>query len=613
MKNSEPDATYTIHLINDKVKCCWDEYLATVILEKARDRALTSDSLRSLLKELLINQVNEAEALAISLITLPPPEAGEERAKAIVAAQMLMLYTEDAGWSVIWSAIQQDPDFGREVLEFVSYSTKYQGSLEQILKADCIADLYIFIAKQYADLEDKQEDSSQDQIIKGIQARIVTSEDSIKIWRDHIPQRLQERGTPEACEALRKIIREFPELKDKLQWRLLEAEATARRKTWEPLQAEEFLKIVSNYTNIQDIGIQIERKQPTIEYQDFQILVDKNKNIRASSDQGDVLGELHLGINDIELELKLIESNDQNNKLLKTLGNKLYQALFPNQINALFHAAISGAQANEYSVRLRLIFESPELAALPWEFLYDEQTNTFLANDKQTVVSRYIDVPLEKRNIKAAKRPLKILLAIASPKDLATLDASGEEQLIRQALQEHIQADQIELDVLHDATIRNIRRKQEEKPYNVFHFIGHGVFDNNKGQIALVDKNGQAQFLDDERFASFFLGNRSFGLVVLNCCQGATVSTNQAFAGTVLKLVQKGIPAVVAMQYSISDSTAKLFADEFYSYLAQGNPVDAAIQKTRNAISQEFGFDKRDFATPTLYMRAKDGIILDGL
>ncbi len=92
-----------------------------------------------------------------------------------------------------------------------------------------------------------------------------------------------------------------------------------------------------------------------------------------------------------------------------------------------------------------------------------------------------------------------------------------------------------------------------------------------------------------------------------------TVSTNQAFAGTVLNLVQKGIPAVVAMQYDIFDTTAKLFADEFYSYLAQGNPVDTAIQKTRNAISQEVGLDRRDFATPTLYMRAKDGIILSGL
>ena len=91
------------------------------------------------------------------------------------------------------------------------------------------------------------------------------------------------------------------------------------------------------------------------------------------------------------------------------------------------------------------------------------------------------------------------------------------------------------------------------------------------------------------------------------------VSSNQAFAGTAPNLVQKGIPAVVAMQYSILDSTAKLFADEFYRTLALGYPVDAAIQETRNAISIEVGLDKRDFATPVLYMKAKDGIILSGL
>ncbi len=47
--------------------------------------------------------------------------------------------------------------------------------------------------------------------------------------------------------------------------------------------------------------------------------------------------------------------------------------------------------------------------------------------------------------------------------------------------------------------------------------------------------------------------------------------------------------------------------------LALGFPVDTVIQKTRNAISQEVGLDKRDFATPVLYVRAKDGIILSGL
>ena len=352
-------------------------------------------------------------------------------------------------------------------------------------------------------------------------------------------------------------------------------------------------------------------KHQDFQYQDFEIIVDRNKNIRASSDQGEISGELHLQIDDIELELELIESNNKNDKLLKRLGKKLYQALFPNDINAQFRATITGAQANNHSVRLRLIFQSPQLAALPWEFLYYEGTNTFLANDKQTVVSRYIDLPLQQRDIKAANLPLKILLAISTPSDLANLDATAEENLIREALKKHIETGLIELEVLAEATTRNIRRKLDEKAYNVFHFIGHGNFKDDKGYIYLVDEDGKAKSFNDENFANFFLGNRNLRLIVLNCCRGGKVSTNQAFAGTVLNLVQRGIPAVVAMQYEILDDTAKLFADEFYSYLAQGNPVDTAIQKTRNAISQEFGLDRREFATPTLYMRAKDGVILD--
>jgi hypothetical protein len=78
-------------------------------------------------------------------------------------------------------------------------------------------------------------------------------------------------------------------------------------------------------------------------------------------------------------------------------------------------------------------------------------------------------------------------------------------------------------------------------------------------------------------------------------------------------LVRRGIPAVIAMRYAIADSTAKLFADEFYRTLALGWPVDAAIQTTRNGISMEVGLDRRDFATPVLFMRARDGVILSGL
>ncbi|MGB3653705.1 MAG: AAA-like domain-containing protein, partial [Rivularia sp. (in: cyanobacteria)] len=346
-------------------------------------------------------------------------------------------------------------------------------------------------------------------------------------------------------------------------------------------------------------------------YQDFQILVDKNNNIRASSQQGEVSGELRWERNQIKLSLQLIDSAQTNSELFKALGSQLYQALFPDKINARFHATIAAAQANQESIRLRLIFESPELASLPWEFLYDEDTNTFLGNNTETVVSRYIDVPLQKRDIKAASLPLKVLLVISTPTNLASLDAAGEEKLIRSALAKHIEAGNIELDVLQAATIGNINQKLREKPYNVFHFTGHGVFDNNKGSIALVDSNNKSKLLNDESFANFFLGDRHVDLVILNSCQGATVSSSQAMSGTAPNLVRRGIPAVVAMQYTILDSTAKLFTDEFYRTLALGYPVDAAIQSTRNAISMEVGLDKRDFATPVLFMRAKDGIILD--
>lgn len=365
-------------------------------------------------------------------------------------------------------------------------------------------------------------------------------------------------------------------------------------------------------------------------YHDFELLVTPDHKIRASSEQGEEEGELRLDMNEIGLALQLIEHGSRhaarrdavradlparstNAALLKGLGTRLYQALFPADIYGHLRASVAGAEAVRHGVRLRLIIEPPELSALPWEFLYDDDTNTFLANSTQTVLSRYIRVPMSKRDVKAASPPLKILLVISSPQDLARLDAEGEERLIREALADHLEAGQIEMDVLNEATRRNISQKLREKSYNVFHFIGHGIFEGDKGSLALIDQDNMARLMDDESFSNFFLGNRSLGLVILNACQGAATSSHQAFVGLAPHLVRRGIPAVIAMQYPIADSTAKLFADEFYRTLALGWPVDAAAQTTRNAISMEVGLDLPDFATPVLFMRAKDGVILSGL
>jgi hypothetical protein len=348
-----------------------------------------------------------------------------------------------------------------------------------------------------------------------------------------------------------------------------------------------------------------------MDYHDFELHVTPDERIRAVSDeQGEVGDHLRLDLNEIELTLELIELGRTNADLLKALGATLYQALLPPDIHAHFRACLAGARAADRGLRIRLVVEPPELSGLPWEFLYDSATNTFLANSTETALSRYIPYPMPRREIRDASPPLQVLLVISGPADLDPLDAASEEALIREALSEHLADGLVALDVVTPATIRNINQKLREKPYNLFHFIGHGTFEGETGYVALQDRDGLARMVDDETFSNFFLGNRSLGLAVLNACQGATALSRQALAGVAPHLVRRGVPAVVAMQYSVRDSTAQIFADQFYRTLALNWPVDATVQTTRNAISMEVGLGQPDFATPVLFMRARDGVVL---
>lgn len=350
-----------------------------------------------------------------------------------------------------------------------------------------------------------------------------------------------------------------------------------------------------------------------MDYVDFELLVTPEYRIRADSEQGAVDGQMALDLDEIELALQLLEQERTNATLLKGLGGKLYGGLFPPAVHTHLRATAAAAEAGGCGLRLRLIIEAPELAALPWELLYDGQTNTFLANSTQTALSRYIRVPQTRRAMGEASPPLKILVVISSPHDYQPLGLDADEALLRDALAGHLAAGRIEMDVIKQATVREINQALRRKPYNVFHYLGHGLFREDGGYIVLEDEEEGARFVDEEAFSNLFLGNRSLGLVVLNACQGATTSPHRALTGIAPRLVARGIPAVIAMQYRIDLDTARLFSDEFYRTLALGWPVDTAMQTTRNAISLEVGLDRHDFAIPVLFMLARDGAILSGL
>src|SRR3990172_1190293 len=92
---------------------------------------------------------------------------------------------------------------------------------------------------------------------------------------------------------------------------------------------------------------------------------------------------------------------------------------------------------------------------------------------------------------------------------------------------------------------------------------------------------------------------------MLNACEGARTSPTDPFAGVAATLIQQGIPAVVAMQFEITDDAAIQLAQEFYGSLADGYPAEAALSEARKAIFASG--NKMEWGTPVLYLRSPDG------
>ncbi len=322
-----------------------------------------------------------------------------------------------------------------------------------------------------------------------------------------------------------------------------------------------------------------------------------------SSPAGPATGELTLPINetDFQAELVQVRSIDPNLELRKSFGKQLFEALFTGKVRDTWVASRGRVNAGEADgLRLRLWINEPELAALPWELLWDEQTNNFLATSADLVVSRYLPVP--EPPVLLIEGQLRILLVVESPPGVPDVEHEEVER-IETAL--HTLGETVFVQVSSNLKMSEIE-KALQQDYHVLHFLGHGT----GGKLIVTGEDGRATRIDDEAFAQVVLGRRSLRLVVLNACHSSQVDQAGLFAGVGPALVQKGMPAVIAMQYPfVQLDTASRFSEAFYSTLANGLPVDMAVNAGRRVLSAGL-LDSRDWSTPVLYMGTRSGNIL---
>ena len=295
----------------------------------------------------------------------------------------------------------------------------------------------------------------------------------------------------------------------------------------------------------------------------------------------------------------------------KSFGDSLFNAIFKDEVRGCLRSSLDQATDRGEGLRIRLrLTDVPELADLPWEFLYDGRNNRFLALSTQTPLVRFLDLP-ERIGPLSVKPPLRILVMISSPTDYPALDVEQEWLNLRKALGGLERRGLVRLERVEKATTRTLQLQLRHGQYHVFHFIGHGGFDKQTQDGVLIFENSQklGRRINGESLATILYDHRPMRLAVLNACEGARGAINDPFAGVAQSLVQQRMPGVIAMQFEITDQAAISFAQEFYRAIAENFPVDAALAEARKIIYGQGNC--LEWATPVLYLRSPQGRIFD--
>jgi hypothetical protein len=214
-----------------KMLKCWDESLVDLLEQKIKDRNLKFEAVGSLLKDLLKHRSFGAKRHAENILSRPIPLEGDDRKRAAIAAEMLIMYTHDAGWESVWPIFQKNTDFGKEVILAVTHNFDRRNiSIEDHFSENQLTDLYIWMEKQFPFTERSHNRAERANI------------NDITLLKSSLLNSLKERGTHKACEGIRKIMNTFPGL-EWLNRYLYDAQNITRKQTWIPYSIKDILEI----------------------------------------------------------------------------------------------------------------------------------------------------------------------------------------------------------------------------------------------------------------------------------------------------------------------------------------------------------------------------------
>lgn len=287
---------------------------------------------------------------------------------------------------------------------------------------------------------------------------------------------------------------------------------------------------------------------------------------------------------------------------VEEFGKRLYRAAFPDQLRELLGGYLE--RGDDFGIRIDLA-RAGDLARAPWELLRHPDHEQFLAlrTSPRVVLTRYLASSM-RPPAPPQQGTLRMLVLLPQYSGEHRLDSDGEWEVLQRAL---LRLDAVRIEPIRlepPVTWDKLQKKlNEAPPFHILHFGGHAAHDpaSSKGSLFLEDESGFPDEIDCEDLADLLDDHKSLRLVMLNACEGGRLA--DGFAGLAKRLCQRGFPAVVAMQFPVTDDVAVEFTACFYRALIEGQPVDGAVHRARQAM--RLGAARRDlqWATPVVYQQ----------
>jgi hypothetical protein len=252
-------------------------------------------------------------------------------------------------------------------------------------------------------------------------------------------------------------------------------------------------------------------------------------------------------------------------------------------------------------LRLKITTNTPTLEDLPWEWLSDGAGPPFALRPDMRVVRTLPQLfPTPALTV---KKPIRVMLVVANPKDERHLRTGEEIEAVRGRLR----APDYELDVVTVPTLESLLERLQQWMPNVMHYIGHAGMTGGEGNLILHDAQGVSHWVNPATVAQALPA--SARLLCLSTC--VTTENYQILGLPHFAQAPKELPlpTMVVNQYPLGMESVPAFWDTFYdTLLSADGDVNEAVHRGRLAVAARSP-DWADWGSFRAVLRDREGIV----